>query len=110
MSGRNPAERFSGSLGEKGVAEANKLIEAVGAGEEVVMEQAEAAMQMGEGFTADAWGAVRACLLDDLNTPAAIAVLSEPLKMMNELLVVKKKKPVRLFSLFLFLYRMVLQT
>lgn len=58
-------------------------------------EQAKAALDRGEGLAANAWKEVKACLLDDLNTPAAIAALSEPLKVMNELLVVRKKQPVR---------------
>jgi hypothetical protein len=62
------------------------------------MERAQAALDRGEGLTADAWGTVQACLLDDLNTPGAVAALSEPLNTMNELLVVRKKKPVRFLS------------
>lgn len=46
------------------------------------------------GREAAAAKAVFAAVLDDLNTPNAIAALSEPLKTMNELLVVRKKKKV----------------
>lgn len=60
-----------------------------------MLEEARAALDRGEGVTANAWKAVKVCLLDDLNTPAAIGTLSEPLKAMNELLIVRKKKPVR---------------
>jgi hypothetical protein len=62
------------------------------------MEKTEAELQRGEGIMADAWSMVRGCLLDDLNTPGAIGSLSEPLNAMNELLVVRKKKPVRIPS------------
>ena len=43
----------------------------------------------------DAMHTVEQALLDDLNTPQAIAALSAPLKAMNELLFTKKGKKVR---------------
>jgi cysteinyl-tRNA synthetase len=43
---------------------------------------------------AAAFHAVESALLDDLNTPMAIAALSEPLKAMNELLFSKKGRKV----------------
>lgn len=60
------------------------------------MQIAEAELSRGEGHTGEIWGDFQAALLDDLNTPAAVSTLSEPLRTMNELLVVRKKKPVRL--------------
>ena len=42
----------------------------------------------------EARDAVESALLDDLNTPQAIAALSAPLKAMNELLFTKKGKKV----------------
>jgi hypothetical protein len=52
-------------------------------------------MRCGEGHAAEAWSIVEGALLDDVNTPMAIAALSEPLKSLNELLTVKKKKKAR---------------
>ena len=48
---------------------------------------------------ADAMHTVEQALLDDLNTPQAIAALSAPLKTMNELLFTKKGKKARATSL-----------
>jgi cysteinyl-tRNA synthetase len=42
----------------------------------------------------EAWDAVQGFLYDDLNTPRAIAALSEPLKSMNDLLFTKEGKKV----------------
>lgn len=53
----------------------------------------------GEGSLCDeaagVWARVNGALLDDLNTPVAIAALSEPLKIVNDLLFTKKGKKVR---------------
>jgi len=62
-----------------------------------MLEQAASDLVSCSGVEAatDAWGAVNAALRDDLNTPLAIACLSEPLKAMNDLLFTKAGKKVR---------------
>eukprot|EP00892_Ulva_mutabilis_P010223 jgi/Ulvmu1/7573/UM037_0117.1 len=62
------------------------------AGEQDLLEAAR--VELYDGHAAQAAASVRTALLDDLNTPNAVAALSEPLKVMNELLVVRKKKKV----------------
>jgi cysteinyl-tRNA synthetase len=59
-----------------------------------MLHRAQEELRMGSGITSGAWIQVQASMMDDLNTPAAIATLSEPLKTMNELLIVRKKKKV----------------
>ena len=79
----------------------------VQAGEEKLLDTARD--DLFEGREAKVATAIRTALLDDINTPKAIAVLSEPLKIMNELLVVRKKKKVSMGCAFCMVTRNLLR-